>query len=135
MPPNRKPLHTAPAQGSEAAATAICAVVRRIPEGWVATYGQIAAMAGLPGRARLVGQVLQHLDPATDVPWHRVVNSKGEVSCSPSRNGGDTLQRRLLEKEGVEFNDMNRFNLERFRWPELVRSSRLLTMGSQDHAA
>lgn len=95
---------------------AICAVVRRIPKGWVATYGQVAAMAGLPRRARLVGHVLQHLDPAADIPWHRVVNAKGEVSYSASRNGGDAVQRRLLETEGVEFNQRNRFNLERFRW-------------------
>ena len=117
MPPKRRPLHTAPPQGDEAIA-AICAVIRRIPEGWVATYGQVAALAGLPRRARLVGHVLQHLGPATDIPWHRVVNAKGEVSYSPSRNGGDALQQRLLQKEGVEFDDRNRFDLERFRWPE-----------------
>ena len=115
MPPRRKLLRTAQPHGEEAVA-AICAVIRRIPKGWVATYGQVAAMAGLPRRARLVGYVLQHLGPATKIPWHRVVNAKGEVSYSPSRNGGDALQRRLLEKEGVEFDDNNRFNLERFRW-------------------
>jgi methylated-DNA-protein-cysteine methyltransferase-like protein len=115
MPPKRKPPQTPPLQGDEAVA-AICAVVRRIPKGWVATYGQVAAMAGLPRRARLVGHVLQHLEPATKIPWHRVVNAKGEVSYSVSRNGGDALQLRLLEKEGIEFDDRNRFNLERFRW-------------------
>ena len=113
----RKPFQTAPPQG-DAAVAAICAVIRRIPKGWVATYGQVAALAGLPRRARLVGQVLQQLDPAIKIPWHRVVNAKGEVSYSLSRNGGDALQQRLLEQEGVEFDDRNRFNLERFRWPE-----------------
>jgi methylated-DNA-protein-cysteine methyltransferase-like protein len=115
MPLKRKLRQTAPPQG-DAAAAAIYAVIRRIPKGWVATYGQVAAMAGLPRRARLVGYVLQNLDPATDIPWHRVVNAKGEVSYSLSRNGGDALQQRRLEKEGVEFDDRNRFNLERFRW-------------------
>ncbi len=115
MPPKRKLLHTPPPQGDEAV-EAICAVIRRIPKGWVATYGQVAAMAGLPRRARLVGQVLQRLDPASKLPWHRVVNARGEVSYAPSRNGGDALQQRLLEQEGVEFDDRNRFNLERFRW-------------------
>jgi methylated-DNA-protein-cysteine methyltransferase-like protein len=91
---------------------------RRIPKGWVATYGQVAAMAGLPRRARLVGYVLQHLDTTTDVPWYRVVNAKGEVSYTLSRHGSDTLQQRLLEEEGVEFDDSNRFDLQRFRWPE-----------------
>jgi len=95
---------------------AICAVIRRIPKGWVATYGQVAAMAGLPRRARLVGHVLQELDPAVEIPWHRVVNAKGEVSFSLSRNGGDAVQRRLLEDEGVVFNGKSRFDLERYRW-------------------
>ena len=103
---------------SDEAIAAICDVVRRIPKGWVATYGQVAAMAGLPRRARLVGRVLRRLDPATDIPWHRVVNAKGEISYALSRNGGDTLQRRLLEEEGVEFNERGHFDLERFRWLE-----------------
>ncbi len=115
MPSKRRLLQGASPQDGEAVA-AICAVINRIPKGWVATYGQVAAMAGLPRRARLVGHVLQHLDPSIKIPWHRVVNAKGQVSYSPSRNGGDALQRRLLEREGVEFDDKNRFNLERFRW-------------------
>ena len=113
--PTRKPLPAATLRG-DAAAEAICTVVRRIPSGWVATYGQVATMAGMPRRARLVGRVLQRLDSATNVPWHRVVNAKGEVSFSLSRNGGDILQRRLLEKEGIEFDARNRVDLERSRW-------------------
>ena len=113
--PKRKPLQIVPIKG-DAAVEAICAVVRRIPSGWVATYGQVATMAGMPRRARLVGRVLQRLDPTTNVPWHRVVNAKGEVSFSLSRNGGDVLQRRLLEKEGISFDGQNRLNLERCRW-------------------
>jgi methylated-DNA-protein-cysteine methyltransferase-like protein len=76
--------------------------------------------AGWVARARsfLVGRVLQDLRPASDIPWHRVVNAKGEVSCSPCRNGSDVLQQRLLKKEDVQFDDRNRFNLERSRWPE-----------------
>jgi methylated-DNA-protein-cysteine methyltransferase-like protein len=100
----------------DAAAAAICAVIRRIPKGWVATYGQVAAMAGLPRRARLVGRVLQELGPDTDIPWHRVVNAKGEVSFTASRNGSDSRQLRLLRQEGIEFDAHDRFDLERFRW-------------------
>ena len=113
--PTRKSLPAVTLRG-DAATEAICAVVRRIPRGWVATYGQVATMAGMPRRARLVGRVLQRLDPKTNVPWHRVVNAKGEVSFSLSRNGGDILQRRLLEKEGIEFDASNRMDLERSRW-------------------
>jgi methylated-DNA-protein-cysteine methyltransferase-like protein len=112
--PTRKPLPVA--LRGDAAAKAICAVICRIPRGWVATYGQVAAMAGMPRRARLVGRVLQQLGTKTKVPWHRVVNAKGEVSFSLSRNGGDILQRRLLEKEGLEFDDKGRLDLERSRW-------------------
>jgi methylated-DNA-protein-cysteine methyltransferase-like protein len=115
MLPKRKPRQADQLQG-DAAVEAICAVIRRIPSGWVATYGQVAAMAGMPRRARLVGRVLQRLDPATKIPWHRVVNAKGEVSYSLSRNGGDVLQRRLLEKEGLRFDDNDRLDLERCRW-------------------
>jgi methylated-DNA-protein-cysteine methyltransferase related protein len=75
-------------------------------------------MAGLPRRARLVGYVLQHLDATADIPWHRVVNAKGAVSYALSRHGKDAFQQRLLEEEGIEFDDRNRFNLERFRWLE-----------------
>lgn len=116
--PARKQPRTAQsaAQSHDKAVEAICAVIRRIPYGWVATYGQVATMAGLPRRARLVGRILQRLDPTTKIPWHRVVNAKGEVSFSLSRNGGDILQRHLLEKEGLEFDDKNRLDLERCRW-------------------
>jgi len=113
--PKRKLSQTALPRGDKAV-EAICAVVRRIPSGWVATYGQVATMAGMPRRARLVGRVLQHLDSKTKIPWHRVVNAKGEVSFSLSRNGGDILQRRLLEKEGIRFDNKNRLDLERCRW-------------------
>jgi len=110
----RKPLP--PKQPPTDPIAAIHAVIRRIPKGWVATYGQVAAMAGLPRRARLVGRILQTLPTGSDLPWHRVVNAKGEVTRSPSRNGSDSLQQRLLQAEGIEFDANNRFNLERFRW-------------------
>lgn len=122
MPTRSRAAIRPPAFGRVAAArtdeavAAICDVIARIPPGWVATYGQVAAMAGLPRRARLVGRVLQQLDPAMQIPWHRVVGAKGEVSYAASRNGSDALQRQLLEDEGVEFDDRGRLDLERFRW-------------------
>ena len=76
--------------------------VRRIPKGKVASYGQVAELAGLEGHARQVGYALHALPANSGVPWHRVVNAKGEIS---PRSGGDSheLQRLLLEEEGVEF--------------------------------
>ena len=113
--PKRKPSQGVFPRGDKAV-DAICAVILRIPSGWVATYGQVATMAGMPRRARLVGRILQRLDSTTKIPWHRVVNAKGEVSYSLSRNGGDILQRRLLEKEGIRFDNGGRLDLERCRW-------------------
>ena len=96
FPMRKKPLPAVTLKG-DAAAEAICAVVRRIPRGWVATYGQVATMAGMPRRARLVGRVLQHLDSKTNVPWHRVVNAKGETEIWKWEGGGTVA----LVKSGV----------------------------------
>jgi len=81
----------------------------------VATYGQIAALAGLPGHARQVGYALHSLPKGEDVPWQRVINARGEVS--PRSDGGsEHFQRHLLEEEGVVFNDRGRVRLELARW-------------------
>jgi len=92
----------------------IYAVVRRIPRGRVATYGQIADLAGLDGRARQVGYAMRTLT-AEGVPWHRVVNSRGQISAR-AEPGGDLIQRQLLEREGVKFDAADRLKLEHYRW-------------------
>ncbi|MGJ3252077.1 MAG: MGMT family protein [Elainellaceae cyanobacterium] len=92
-------------------------VVRQIPKGQVATYGQIADLAGFPGQARLVGYALYQVDAKhSDVPWHRVINAKGEISYSPFRNGADYLQRSLLEAEGVEFGANGKVSFQTYLW-------------------
>lgn len=90
-------------------------VVGRIPRGRVATYGQVAELAGLEGHARQVGYALHALPDNHRIPWHRVVNAKGEIS---PRTAGDSheLQRALLEEEGVGFDSRDRIDLKRFRW-------------------
>lgn len=100
----------------------IYAVIRRIPPGRVATYGQIAALAGLPGRARLVGASLRDLPEGAPVPWQRVINAQGTVSTRPGGLGvAEGYQRHLLEEEGVELNESGRIDFERFRWdPEAL---------------
>ena len=92
----------------------IYAVVARIPPGRVATYGQIAILAGMPGAARQVGYALAALRSATRLPWHRVVNARGAISLRSA--GGASQQRYLLEKEGVEFDAGGGIDLGRFRW-------------------
>ncbi len=93
----------------------IYAVVRRIPRGRVATYGQVAGLAGLAGHARQVGYALSALPEAHRVPWHRVINAQGRVSARSER-GCDGEQRGLLEAEGVRFDESGRVSLRRYRW-------------------
>jgi methylated-DNA-protein-cysteine methyltransferase related protein len=94
----------------------IYAVVRRIPYGRVATYGQIAELAGLPGHARQVGYALHALPDATALPWHRVVNASGGISLRRARIGNEMVQQRLLEDEGVEFDLRGRVRLAAAQW-------------------
>ena len=93
----------------------IYAVVRRIPKGRVATYGQVASQAGLSGHARQVGYALHNLPDNSNVPWHRVINAKGEIS-GRSEPGYDLVQRSVLEAEGLRFDITGRIDMKRFRW-------------------
>jgi methylated-DNA-protein-cysteine methyltransferase-like protein len=81
----------------------------------VATYGQVAKLAGLPGRARQVGYALYALRDNESIPWQRVINAKGEVSAR-SEPGMDHVQRQILESEGVHFDRNGRVDLSRCRW-------------------
>lgn len=92
-------------------------VIRRVPRGRVATYGTIARVAGIPGRARQVGYALASLPDSHEVPWHRIVNARGEVSHRSAALGYERLQRSLLEAEGVPFDDKGRIDLDRYGWP------------------
>ncbi len=102
--------------------SSIYAVVQQIPLGRVATYGQIATLADLQGKARLVGYALYRVVEGSDIPWHRVINAQGKVSESPFRNGSDDLQRSLLEAEGIEFDRAGHINLRQYQWqPDLAQ--------------
>ena len=97
----------------------VLAVIRRIPRGKVATYGQIAALAGYPRNARRVGQALGRTG-AGDVPWQRVVNAQGRVSRRaprPERAIGarELEQERLLTREGIKFKG-GALSLATYRW-------------------
>jgi methylated-DNA-protein-cysteine methyltransferase related protein len=76
-------------------------VVSRIPRGKVATYGQVAELAGLPRQARLVGYALNVLPDGSAVPWHRVVNAQGRISPRSNDLGHDQVQAQLLAREGI----------------------------------
>ncbi|WP_045234402.1 MGMT family protein [Deinococcus pimensis] len=91
----------------------VLALVARIPEGRVMTYGQLATLAGGPGNARQVGFILNGL-AQTDLPWQRVINAQGRISTYGV--GFGELQRGLLEREGVHFDDAGRVDLARVQW-------------------
>ncbi len=92
-------------------------ITKKIPKGKVCSYGQIAVMLGSPRAARAVGYALNSLkkNGLEDVPWQRVINSKGEISFK-----GDTirvnLQRKLLEQEGIKFNMLGQIDFKKFGW-------------------
>ena len=89
-------------------------VVRQIPAGTVATYGQVAMIAG-GCTPRMVGYCLAALDAGSDVPWQRVINHMGKVS--PRKSGlGSQLQRELLADEGVNFDSQSPVSFEEFGW-------------------
>ena len=93
----------------------LLAVVRRIPRGRVASYGQVATLAGLKHYARHVGYALHALPEGTPLPWHRVVNARGGISLRGFNGAAETLALRLAA-EGVEFDPRGRVRLERFGW-------------------
>lgn len=91
----------------------IIGLIGRIPRGKVASYGQIAALAGAPNGARQVARLLHSSSGKHRLPWHRVVNSQGRISLPPG--GGLELQKKLLEAEGIRFEE-GRIDVNRFGW-------------------
>jgi methylated-DNA-protein-cysteine methyltransferase-like protein len=92
----------------------VIGIIKNIPYGKVATYGQIARYAGNPQAARQVAYILHSSSEIEDLPWHRVINSKGGISLKPRR--GYELQKQLLKKEGVVFNRDDCVDLQEYLW-------------------
>jgi len=88
--------------------------IKNIPKGKILTYGKVALLAGNPKGARQVSWTLNSMTEKFDLPWHRVVNSKGKISI-PTESGYE-LQKSLLEEEGIEFNEKDAIDLKRFLW-------------------
>ena len=91
----------------------IYSVVKQIPCGRVASYGQIATLAGYYGQARQVGYAL-HAVPSDDIPWHRVINAQGKISLNFDMGGA--VQRKLLEDEGVTFSSAGVVSMRDYQW-------------------
>ena len=92
----------------------IWCVVSKIPFGQIATYGQIARLAELPRQARAVGSILSQLPHDSGLPWHRVINQKGEISFPPE-SSKYLEQKERLEQEGIVFHG-NKISLKIYRW-------------------
>ena len=89
-------------------------VVRSIPEGKVATYGQVARLAGNPNGARQVVRVLWSQSEKARLPWHRIINAQGRIALTGE---GLRIQRSLLRQEGVKVMPDGAIDFARFRWP------------------
>jgi methylated-DNA-protein-cysteine methyltransferase related protein len=98
----------------------IIAVLKKLPRGRVASYGQIGALAGNPRAARQVVWVLNAYAEKRHLPWFRVINSKGQISLP--KGGGFELQKALLKKEGVVVKGNGTVDLEQFQWRPKVNS-------------
>lgn len=101
----------------------VYAWARKVPHGKVVTYGQVAALVGQARAARTVGWALHAInDPYSGIPWHRVINARGEISTGAQRS--DTLQRRLLEAEGIRFDKTGRVDMTVYQWKPRRRTRR-----------
>ena len=126
IPAGPSPLTRAPSPFDQR----VYAVVAQIPRGQLATYGQIAELIGAYGAARQVGWALRRLPLPSTIPCQRVVNARGQISFTPSREGSDWIQRALLLAEGIPVDAAGRLPLARYRWPAtagplpLARSNR-----------
>lgn len=90
-------------------------IIAQVPPGRVVTYGQVAALAGVPRAARQVGYALAATPPGVDIPWHRVVNARGEISRRADPDAA-IRQRLLLEAEGVLFDENERISFAQYGW-------------------
>lgn len=95
-------------------------LIKKIPRGKVATYGQLASLAGNPRAARQVVRILHSSSGKDRLPWHRVVNSQRKIGLPPG--SGYELQQSLLKREGVKFGIGDRIDFERFQWNPLKES-------------
>ena len=90
-------------------------IIRKVPKGKVATYGQIAFLVGIPRGARQVGYALHSLPDGSDVPWQRIINSRGKISYK-SASFFENIQYQLLVSEGIIFEESGKIDLQKFQW-------------------
>lgn len=100
----------------------VITVIRKVPKGNVATYKQIAALAGKPHAVRAIAWILHSSSKAHKLPWQRILNAQGKISF-PVSNRLHQKQKALLQKEGVHFSDSGRVDLSRYQWQKKPKAS------------
>ncbi len=101
----------------------VIGLIKKIPKGKIATYGQIAKLAGKPQGSRGVAWILHSCSESHSLPWHRVLNSKGKISFSPT-TAAFLRQKRLLQKEGVLFADRGQLDLKKYQWNKKISAKK-----------
>ena len=119
----------APLPATRGAYPRVYEVVLRIPRGRVATYGQVAAAAGIPPAPRVAGYALHALPQGSPVPWHRVVAAGGRLSLGKLDPSGALTQRLRLEHEGIRFDARGCVDMDRHTWRPRKRSASRTTAG------
>jgi len=104
----------------------VMSFIKKVPKGKVATYGQIAKLAGKPQGSRGVAWILNSSSEAHDLPWHRIINSKGQISF-PKASSSYRKQKALLEKEGVQFDKSGQIDMKVFQWKKEPAKAKLGT--------
>ncbi|MNL18003.1 methylated-DNA--protein-cysteine methyltransferase [compost metagenome] len=99
---------------------AVISLIQKVPAGKIATYGQIAKLAGKPQGARGVAWILNSSSKAHKLPWQRILNSSGKISF-PVDSAEYRKQRKLLENEGIVFGDNGQIDLKKFQWKKEVK--------------
>lgn len=94
----------------------VVGIILDIPVGRVMTYGQVARVAGNPRGARQVARILHSMSAKHELPWHRIINAQGGISTPSDREEKGSLQREMLEAEGVEFMENGKVDLQVYRW-------------------
>ena len=125
----RRQRETPPALAAAGAYPRVYAVAMRIPRGRVATYGQVAALAGMPNAPRVAGYALHALPQGSPVPWHRVVAVGGRLSLGKLDPSGALTQRLRLESEGVRFDARGCVDIEHHGWQPRRRSPGMRSRG------
>lgn len=101
----------------------VISLIKKIPKGKVATYGQIAKLTGRPNGSRGVVWILNSSSESHKLPWHRVINSQGKISF-PVNSSSFKKQKKLLQKEGIEFLSANELDLKIYGWKKTYKPAK-----------